>query len=232
MQSVFEQQYRQIEYIIIDGGSCDQSFSLIYENSHRISFWVSETDLGIYDAMNKGIDKATGEFIYFLNSGDTIYRDTLNKLINLQEFWCHADIVYGDIDTFDYKINAVDHSLIKYDMPFCHQAVITRTHLYKKEPFDISFKIAADYDFFLKMYYRGLKFYKTNICFGLYDTNGISNNNSFKTIAEYIVIIWKNNNGKMKIINELIYLWNKKKYITFLLVKYLLGEKLYKKIRG
>jgi glycosyltransferase involved in cell wall biosynthesis len=234
MQSVFDQQFSEIEYIIIDGGSSDQSFNLIAQNSNKLSFWVTEPDLGIYDAMNKGINKATGEFIYFLNSGDTLYRDTFAKIIALQEYWFHADIVYGDIqiDSSDNKINAVDSSLIKYDMPFCHQAVITRTDFYKREPFDISFKIAADYDFFLKMYYRGAIFYKLPICFGTYDDKGVSNTSSFKTIREYTIALWKNNHGTTKIRSIFIYLWNKRKFMIYLLVKYLVGEKIYRSIRG
>ena len=81
--SVLNQTYSDIEYIIIDGGSTDGTVDLIKKYADKITYWVSEPDQGIYDAMNKGIDVATGEWINFMNSGDSFYRqDVLSSLFD------------------------------------------------------------------------------------------------------------------------------------------------------
>src|ERR1700749_5163063 len=95
INSVKHQNYRPIEFIIIDGGSTDGSKELIEKNISIVDHWVSEKDEGIYHAMNKGIQKAKGEYLLFLNSGD--YLNDSNTLAILIADHHNEDIIYGDI---------------------------------------------------------------------------------------------------------------------------------------
>ena len=79
--SVINQTYENIEYIIIDGGSTDGTIDIIKKYEDQISYWVSEKDKGIYDAMNKGIDIATGDYVYFIQSADVLNKNILNETL-------------------------------------------------------------------------------------------------------------------------------------------------------
>ncbi|MBV4191775.1 glycosyltransferase, partial [Bacteroides fragilis] len=92
--SVIHQLYSNIEYVIIDGGSVDGTIEIIEKYHDKISYWISESDKGIYDAMNKGVDKATGEWVCFMNAGDTFYSP--DTILSVSDCFCHQyDIVYG-----------------------------------------------------------------------------------------------------------------------------------------
>ena len=94
--SVINQTYPHIEYIIIDGGSTYGTVDIIKKYADKIAYWVSEPDKGIYDAMNKGIKVATGEWINFMNSGDCLYRnDTIEKILNKSSTTNNVSIIYG-----------------------------------------------------------------------------------------------------------------------------------------
>src|SRR5688500_2837476 len=97
--SVFEQTFKDLEYIIIDGGSTDGSKEIIEKNAAKFSYSVSEKDKGIYNAMNKGIVKEKGEYIYFLNSGDyLVNNEVIDKVFHETE---DKDIIYGDVIVAD-----------------------------------------------------------------------------------------------------------------------------------
>src|SRR5438105_14705 len=96
--SILNQTYKNIEYIVIDGGSTDGTLDVIKKYKDKISFWVSEKDNGIYDAMNKGIKVATGEWINFINSGDSYFdNDVLEKIMEAEYFNATSiDVIYGN----------------------------------------------------------------------------------------------------------------------------------------
>ncbi len=106
VRSIRNQKYPQIEYIIIDGGSTDGTLEVIQKNKDIISHWISEPDDGIYHAMNKGLNSATGDYVWFINSGDEIYSaDTLN---NIREYLqLNADIYYGEAMYIDRQGNEI-----------------------------------------------------------------------------------------------------------------------------
>lgn len=157
IRSVLSQTYPNIEYIIIDGGSTDGTKEIIEKYSSKISYWCSEKDNGIYDAMNKGIRKATGEWINFMNSGDCFASE--NALANVMEKAIENDIcvIYCDAiyDHGDYEIKYVCNRLkdIAYKMVFCHQSCLIRTLIHKERAFSLKYKIAGDYDFFYNLYF-------------------------------------------------------------------------------
>lgn len=162
IQSVIHQTYGNIEYIIIDGGSTDGTDEIIKKYEKNIACWVSESDRGIYDAMNKGIAKATGDVIAFMNSDDWYADGAIDAIVKAFDR-TDADIVYGHTILIDDGRQTLrvrpplDHIL--YGMVFCHQAVVVKTNLMKEYLFDLSYKIVADYVFFLKMYLQGKRFY-------------------------------------------------------------------------
>ena len=97
MESFFSQTWEDKEYIVIDGGSTDGTAEIIKEYADRLAYWCSEKDGGIYDAMNKGIMKATGDWINILNSGDLYFSaDTFTKIMTYNNDLLNADVIYGD----------------------------------------------------------------------------------------------------------------------------------------
>jgi len=155
MLSVINQTYANIEYIIIDGGSTDGTVDIIKKYADRIAYWVSEPDKGIYDAMNKGIKVATGEWINFMNAGDEFYdKDVIKKFIPLINE--NTTIAYGNTMLIyswgkmlgeNLPIEAMTHSMVTV-----HQTALINTEYHRKHLYDISYKLSADFDFFHKAY--------------------------------------------------------------------------------
>lgn len=164
IESVLGQNYDALEYIIIDGGSTDETVDILEEYGSGISYWVSEKDQGIYDAMNKGIKKCNGEIVAFLNSDDWYENNILEIVARYYEETC-GDILYGNyfwigdgekrlMETEDGITNA-----IHYEWPFCHQAMFFKRKLYDEIGlFDLSYRISADYEWVLRAYIKGSKF--------------------------------------------------------------------------
>lgn len=148
--SVLNQTYPNIEYIIIDGGSTDGTIDIIKKYADRLAYWVSEPDKGIYDAMNKGIDASTGDYINFMNADDTFYDDNVLKNVFSRDY--NEDVVYGKTLKILPNSNIIMEnrpvSFLSQNMVFGHQASFVKTELIKKIKFDLKYKSAADYNFF------------------------------------------------------------------------------------
>ena len=159
IQSIINQTYTNVEYIIIDGASTDNTLNIINNYSEKLDFWVSEPDKGIYHAMNKGIDLATGEWINFMNSGDSFYDiGSIEKFIKLYD--TQSDVVYGNSQFFfDFGVFINNCTSIKQNyMPNCHQAFFVKTNLLRNRYFDIKYQICADKNFFYEIYKLGYKY--------------------------------------------------------------------------
>ncbi|WMI68457.1 glycosyltransferase family 2 protein [Mangrovimonas sp. YM274] len=160
-ESVFSQNYQDFEYIVIDGGSTDGSKALIEQYSDQIDYWVSEPDMGIYDAMNKGIAKGSGDYLYFLNSGDTFYNaevlDHITKLLDSKK----TDIIYGNVNDVNEETGAsairpktnLDKIELFHKM-VCHQALFCHRRLFQDNLFKIKYKIKADFEWLLHAFSR------------------------------------------------------------------------------
>lgn len=161
--SILNQIYPNIEYIIIDGGSNDGTVAIIQKYEDRIARWVSEPDKGLYDAMNKGLEAAMGEFVWFMNSGDRIYRDdTLEKIMSIPrqgDAETHICVYYGDTMIVDKKNNEIGLRRLRppkkltwrsfrKGMTVCHQAILIRRDL--TGPFDPRYRHSADFDWVIK----------------------------------------------------------------------------------
>jgi glycosyltransferase involved in cell wall biosynthesis len=222
--SVINQTYRNIEYIIIDGGSTDGTIDIIKKYEKHLVYWVSEPDRGIYDAMNKGIEKTTGEWINFMNSGDTFASNNIIlQLFTDGLFYNHKAIIYGNrIVKQNKKLLKQESRLntIKYCMNIFHQSCFVPTFLHKNIRFNISYKIAGDYDFFYKMIDNDVQFIKTNLYICIFLDGGISSNvkQQFKEVMK--VINTHNNNCFHKYKYLLLGICNKY-YISYVLKTYL-----------
>jgi glycosyltransferase involved in cell wall biosynthesis len=156
MQSVFEQSFRDFEYIVIDGGSTDGSAELVKENASRLSYHVSERDGGIYNAQNKGMRQAKGEYLLFLNSGDFLSSpDVLERVFNYRRT---EDIVYGDL-YLDRGVGQPVYAAQPPELTFefmihttlWHPAAFIRKTLFERlGPYNEELKIVSDYEFFLR----------------------------------------------------------------------------------
>lgn len=178
--SVLEQDYDNVEYIIVDGGSTDGTWDIIQKYEDAIDYWVSEPDGGIYDAMNKGTALATGEYIAFLNADDWYPADSL-KLVATAALEESVDYIFGDMDIYDENgfVKKRKPMHYKYGTPFGHQAFFVKNDLAKKYPFDTSFKIASDYDFMLTLIKGKCSYLQINKSLANFRMMGISSISNF-----------------------------------------------------
>ena len=197
--SVINQSYPNIEYIIIDGGSSDGTVDIINKYNTKITYWISEPDKGIYDAMNKGINIASGKWINFMNAGDTFCETTtVESCINfLRKKEC-IDVLYGNtiLNYKNEKYLSYPHnlSLINRITIFCHQSCFIKNSILKKNLFDIKYKIVADYNQIRNLYNKGCLFKYINIPICNYEAeNGISSQNITQRMKEYAKINYQNN---------------------------------------
>lgn len=185
IESVVNQTWRDFEYIIIDGGSIDGSVDVIKEFADQIDYWVSEPDKGIYNALNKGVEKAQGEYCNFMNSGDCFYSlDVLEKVFSINPI---ADIICGNTQ-LDYLKKPPQE--ITFDILFntsiCHQCAFIRTSLMKKYGYDEKYKIVADRKFFLQaLIFDNCSYLPINVDVVKYDITGFSAENPVLSKLEY-----------------------------------------------
>jgi glycosyltransferase involved in cell wall biosynthesis len=191
MQSVFEQTYNDIEYIIIDGKSTDGSKEYIEKNTSKISYWVSELDKGIYNAMNKGIDNATGDYLLFLNSGDCLVQNDIIEKVNAK-LTDGLDIYYGNL-------NFVSNNSIKlmeypkkpkfsffYNGGYIpHPSSFIKKRLFEEVVgyYDEDYIIIGDWDFFIKAICKYNASYKyVDLTVTNFDINGLSSDASMNSV--------------------------------------------------
>lgn len=191
MESVFAQTFTDYEYIIIDGGSTDGSVDEIKKHQNKLVDWISEKDTGIYNAMNKGIVKANGEYILFMNSGDYLYTD--NTIKEVFQKSNNEDIIYGDamVDKGKGDLNPIfvypELLTFKHFLKrtLHHTSTLIKTELFKKYGlYNEGNKIMSDWEFFIKVICLYRVSYKyLNFVFSCFNQHGISSqphNNELK----------------------------------------------------
>lgn len=170
--SVLNQTYPNIEYIIIDGASTDGTIEIIKKYEDKIDYWISEPDTGIYNAMNKGIDHATGDWYFFLGSDDILIDKIENIMNDLKNSNC---IYYGNVKLLSNnqiylgKFNSI--KLISRNIP--HQAIFYPKRVFETFKYDIKYKILADYVLNIQCWGK-FKFNYINRVIVLYNDKGIS----------------------------------------------------------
>jgi glycosyltransferase involved in cell wall biosynthesis len=179
--SVIRQDHQQFEFIVIDGGSTDNSIELLEKYCDKIDYCLSEPDQGIYDAMNKGMKKATGEYCLFVNSGDILYND--HVLTDIVKENLIADIITGNAFVAGKDNN---HRFVKapekisfytfFQHTILHQATLIRRSLFKKIGyFNENLRIVADWEFFVKaLFLHHCSYESINLVISVFDNTGIS----------------------------------------------------------
>ena len=190
--SVISQTDIEIEYIIVDGGSKDGTLELIGKYKDKISLLISESDRGVYDAMNKGIKYSTGDFVYFLNSGDVLLNPSILSKIKFEDVNVRNTIIYGNVVVAYGNIEALEkprpffNSKMKFKgIGICHQSMFFPGELIRNEKYDLSYKIAADYDLVYRLWRKGTEFLYRDITIAKYDWGKGISSNPYKLLDVY-----------------------------------------------
>jgi glycosyltransferase involved in cell wall biosynthesis len=191
MLSVLNQTYPNIEYIVVDGSSTDGTLDVINRYQNRTAKFISEKDDGIYDAMNKGLASATGDYVLFMNSADEFYEpDTVAKVFSTAN---DADIYYGETEMIDDKGQSLGQRRhkapqsftwrsFKYGMSVSHQAIYIRRSL--TEPYDRQYHLSADIDWIIKAAKKAKKIVNVNHYVAKYQVGGMSKTKHRQSLIE------------------------------------------------
>lgn len=211
IKSVVNQTYPHIEYIVIDGGSTDGTVNIINRYASRIARFVSEPDKGIYDAMNKGLALATGEYVLFMNSGDEIYaNDTVAQVFATAD---DADIYYGETELFDADWQSLglrrhaipeqfDWKSFRYGMNISHQAIYVRRSLAAR--YDPSYQLSADIDWVIRAAKAAKNIVNTKRIVAKYLVGGMSKQRHWQSLKERFAIFSKYYGLMPNIINHVV----------------------------
>ena len=194
IQSVITQTYRNVEYIIVDGGSKDHTLDIINRYREHIHTLVSEPDKGLYDAMNKGIRLATGDYLCFLNAGDELHEDdTLQLMVHSITGTELPDVLYGETAIVDEeghflrmrRLSAPENlnwKSFKDGMLVCHQAFFPRREL--AEPYDLRYRFSADFDWCIRIMKKSHTLHNTHLTLIDYLSEGMTTRNHRASLHE------------------------------------------------
>lgn len=221
MLSVLNQTYPNIEYIIIDGASTDGTKDIVYQYKSRLAQFISEPDKGIYDAMNKGIGLATGDYLLFMNSGDEIYAtETVSEVFATAEA---ADIYYGETEMFNDKWESLGQrrhhapenfswESFRFGMSISHQAIYVKRDI--AEPFDLKYKYSSDIDWIIKAAKNASSIVNTHLYVAKYLVGGISKKKHLASLKERFRIFTKYYGLIPNLINHAVIALNLTRYFV------------------
>lgn len=194
IQSVISQTYHHVEYIIVDGASKDRTMDIVNRYRERISVVISEPDKGLYDAMNKGIRLATGDYLCFLNAGDSFHEDdTLQQMVHSIHGTQLPDVLYGETELVDHeghflrmrRLQAPEHltwKSFRQGMLVCHQAFFARRDLVM--PYDLRYRFSADFDWCIKIMKQSKVLHNTHLTLIDYLSEGMTTRNHKASLKE------------------------------------------------
>ena len=186
IRSVESQTWQEKEYLVIDGASTDDTLNVIKAHEASITRWVSEPDQGIYDAMNKGVKMAQGEWVIFMNAGDTFAGDdTLQRVFGNP---LDADVIYGDVIKGEL-VKKAEAPRNAHRMFYCHQSAFVKTSCLREFPFDIKHRMSADFKQVKQLYLSGKRFRQLDFPVANFDTQGVSNRNRSAGLYDNIQVI-------------------------------------------
>ena len=211
MLSVLNQSYQNIEYIVVDGASTDGTLGIIQRYQDRLAKVVSEKDAGIYDAMNKGLALASGDYVLFMNSGDELYApDTVENIFATAS---NIDIYYGETEMYNEAWQSIGkrrHSVpekftwksFRFGMTISHQAIYIRRSL--TEPYDRKYQLSADIDWILTAAKKAKTSVKVSGYVAKYLVGGLSKKRHRQSLKERFAIFTKHYGLLPNLFNNLV----------------------------
>lgn len=200
LKSVAEQSFRNIEHILVDGASTDGTLDLIKSHTGYNLRWISEPDNGLYDAMNRGIDMAEGEYLCFLNAGDSFFSEkSVEQIFDLPE-GSNPDIIYGETAIVDREgkfLYMRQHKApqkltadsFKKGMLVCHQAFIVKREI--ADRYDLSYQFSSDFDWAIRMIKKSDEIFNRELTLINYLNEGVTTQNRWKSLWERYTIMVK-----------------------------------------
>lgn len=198
IQSIITQTYKNVEYILIDGASTDNTMRIIERYRDHIHTVVSEPDQGLYDAMNKGLSLATGDYVCFLNAGDCLHEDdTLLGMVHSvaasHEASCPPDVLYGDTALVDSeghflrmrRLTPPEHltwKSFRHGMLVCHQAFFARRAIAPQ--YDLRYRFSADFDWCIRVMKQARYLHNTHLTLVDYLDEGLTTRNHRASLIE------------------------------------------------
>ncbi len=191
IKSVLTQSDVEIEYIIIDGGSTDGTLDILNKYSNQLSILISEKDNGIFYAINKGLNYASAPLVGILHSGDT-YEPGILKIITTEFKYSNADVIYGDVyfkenigNEFIVRSAKADHKKLRDRMTIFHPSTFVKSDIYHKYgTYNTIYLSAADYEFFLRLFFKLVTYKYIPLVLATYRTGGYSSKNYMLSIRE------------------------------------------------
>ena len=203
IQSVISQTYRNVEYIIVDGASKDHTLEIVNKYHNRINKVISEPDKGLYDAMNKGIQLATGDYLCFLNAGDKFHdSETLQKIVHTLKGQELPDVIYGETAIVDEeghflhmrRLSTPAHlnwKSFKQGMLVCHQAFFANRELAINHLYDLQYRFSADFDWCIRIMKKAKCLHNTRLTLIDYLNEGMTTKNHKASLKERFCIMAK-----------------------------------------
>ena len=198
IQSIQQQTYSNIEYVIIDGGSTDGTLEILKKYNDTIAYWISEPDKGLYFAMNKGLEAASGVYVWFINSGDQVYsKTTLENMLSISD---NQDVIYGNAMIIDEHYQEIGlrrlgppevltKKSMQQGMVVCHQAILAKRSLVPL--YKTHYTLAADFDWVTSILSKTNSVFNTHQILCKYMDNGFSKNNIVKALKErFGIMVW------------------------------------------
>lgn len=219
IQSVLNQTYRNVEYIIVDGQSNDGTLAIIDRYRFSIRHVISEPDKGLYDAMNKGIDLASGDYLCFLNAGDTFHQDeTLQSIVLSIQTSTLPDILYGETIIVDANgrflhmreksaPNRLNWKSFRKGMLVCHQAFFASGKLARQEKYDLNYRFSADFDWCIRIMKRAQRIQDTRLILIDYLNEGMTTQNHHASLKERFRIMVKHYGWICTLWNHFLFTW-------------------------
>lgn len=201
IQSVLAQTYPNVEYIVVDGASKDNTLAIINRYRPQLSKVVSEPDKGLYDAMNKGIGLATGDYLCFLNAGDTFFSaSTLQEMVDTLPAERQPDVIYGETALVDAEGHFVRMRRLqapevltwrsfRQGMLVCHQAFFARRELVPQ--YDLQYRFSADFDWCIRIMKQSHLLHNTHLTLVNYLDEGLTTRNQKASLKERFRIMAK-----------------------------------------
>ncbi len=202
IKSVINQEYKNIEYIVIDGASTDGTLDIINKYKEHINILVSEKDNGLYYAMNKAVELASGDYLWFINSGDEVYstKNLCTIFENLPTSKKLPDVIYGETEIIDQEGKSVGmrrHSTpeklnwrtFRFGMKVCHQSAIVKRKLL--DFYNTKYKYSADFEWLIKVLKKSDYIYNSHLILSKFMEGGLTNHSLLPSLKERFAIMRK-----------------------------------------